>query len=110
MHIRKITYRGGMIEKLSDKDKLDEIVLTEDEIPQNILDVIDETKIYEIEGVYGDDKVGVPIQYGLLSIEFDNNSVTIEAFNITIFVVKTNDPYIKRVFKVMAQLQRLKRR
>ncbi|GBD88561.1 hypothetical protein BMS3Abin03_02497 [bacterium BMS3Abin03] len=110
MKIKKVTYRGGMIEKLSDKIKLDEIVLLGDEIPQNILDVIDETKIIEIGGVYGDDKVGVPILYDLLTIEFDNTIITIEAFNITIFLIKTNDAYIKRVFKVLAQFQRLMRK
>lgn len=98
-----------MIEKLSDRNKLEKIVFSEDEIPQNILDIIDETKIVEIGGVYGDEKVGVPIQYDSLIIEFNNTSVTIESFNITIFIIKTNDPYIKRVFKVMAQFKRLKR-
>ena len=108
MQIKKITYRGGMIEKLSDKDKMDEIVLTGNEIPQNIKEIIEETKITGIGGVYGDHRVGAPIQYDLLIIDFDNKKVTIEAFNISIFLIKTNDPYLKRVFKVLAHFQRLK--
>ncbi|GMR25042.1 MAG: hypothetical protein BMS9Abin39_0317 [Ignavibacteria bacterium] len=110
MHINNVTYCGGMIEKLSDKNKLDKIVFSEDEIPQNILYVIDETQIIDISSVYSDEKVGVPIQYDLLSIEFDNTAVTIEAFNIIILIIKTNDPYIKRVFKVIAQFKRIKHR
>lgn len=110
MKINKITYKGGMINKLSEMDALEKIVLEGNDIPDNILKVIEETKIYEIGGSYGDERVGTPVQYDSLLIEHDNKSVSVVSFNIAIFMFKAEDAYIKRVFQVMAQFQLLKRK
>ena len=105
MRINKIAYSGGMINNESEKQKLNKLVFNEDQIPKAINKIIEETKIYEIGGTYGDEKVGYPIQYDKLEIEYENKKTTIEAFNISIFMVYAEDPYIKRVFKVLVQFQ-----
>lgn len=108
MKIKKLTYQGGMINRLSEINSLEKIEFTENDIPDNILKVIEETKIVELGGKYGDERVGAPIQYDSLLIEYDDKSISIVSFNIAIFMFKAEDPYIKRVFQVMAQFQLLR--
>lgn len=110
MKIKKVTYQGGLINRLSEITSLEKIEFTESDIPDNIIKVIEETKIHEIAGTYGDKNVGNPIQYDSLSIEYGNKVISIVSFNIAIFMFKTEDPYIKRVFQVMAQFQLLQRK
>jgi len=109
MKIKKLTYQGGMIKWLSEVSSLRKIEFAWNEIPDNILKVLEETKIHEIGGTYGDERVGSPIQYDSLLIEYEDKLVSIIAFNIAIFMFKAEDPYIKRVFQVMAQFQILQR-
>ena len=99
-----------MINKLSEIDALEKVELEWKFIPDNILIVIEENKIYKIGGSHGDEKVGIPIQYDSLLIEYDNNSVSIVSYNIAIFLFKEEDTNIKRVFQIMAQFQLLQRK
>jgi hypothetical protein len=109
MKINRIFYSGGMIKNKFDKEKLVKLEFNENNLPKEISDVIEETKIYEIPGIYGDEKAGNPIQYDKLEIEYENKTIVIEAYNIAIFLFYAEDPYIKRVFKVLAQFQVLAR-
>ena len=101
MIIKRVTYIGGMVKNKSEKDKLAKLEFNENELPKEIFNVIEETKIYEIPGIYGDQKIGNPIQYDRLEIKYENKTVVIEAYNIAIFIYFAEDPYIKRVFKVL---------
>lgn len=105
-----ITYKRGMIKNLKEKENLPIHKYDWDLIPKNILDLIKDNKIMEIGGVYGDPKVGNPIQYDHLTIEYEGKVTTIEAFNITMFLAFAEDPYIKRVFQVLVQFQLMARK
>ncbi|MFZ0453005.1 MAG: hypothetical protein WCE54_07115 [Ignavibacteriaceae bacterium] len=110
MKIHKITYKNGMIKNLNEKEKMPAYFFDENSLPDNILDLMKQTKIIELGGTYGDPKAGNPIQYDHLTIEHDEGTTTIEAFNISIFLLFAEDPYIKKVFQVLIQFQLLVRK
>lgn len=103
----KITYKGGMIKKLSEKENLPEHVFDETSLPHGIIETLDETRIIDIGGTYGDPNVGNPIQYDHLYIEHEKSDTLIEVYNLSIFIMIAEDPYLHRVFKVMTQFQKL---
>lgn len=103
--IDRIEYRQGMIENVPEASKLPLKIMKKAEIPDKILNLIHDGRLWELSGTYGTPEAGDPIQYHHLKIVYDTGESEIEFFNLAIAMFMTEDEEIRKIFKVLVLLK-----
>lgn len=106
--ITRITYTRGFIKKLSDLRRGRGLRVTEwaaPDIPQAILDSIEDEELDALEGEWGDSKLGEPIQVDVIDLETDDDVFSIEVFNRAIFLTQTDSAAIQQIDRVCGVLE-----
>jgi hypothetical protein len=105
--IANISYKGGMLNSVGERKKLQVIKLKGHKIPEEISKQFFEDNIFELAGEYGDPSLGKPIEYKWMQIEFNDRKYEYEVFNLGILMFQSNDEKIKRLMRCMIKVDRL---
>ncbi len=107
MKIDGIRYKHGMIQRLSERENLEVLELTEKEIPQEIRRLIEVNDLLSLSGTFGMKEGGDPTEYEKLEITAGGKKTEIEIFNKGMSIFLRETPELKRVFEVCCRLQRM---
>ena len=99
--IERIEYRQGMLEEGMKPSDLPVKLLQRPMITDEILQSIEQEKIMELGGVYGDKEAGDPMEYDHLKIVCSDRTVVIEFFNRGITLLMTDSETNRRIHRVM---------
>lgn len=105
MEIDHISYKHGMIKKPSHRKKLHARYLNKENIPDEIVALIEKNGVMSIKGTLGEMEGGYPIEYEEVKIKAEGNETRFEVYNkgMSIFVNETDE--LKRVFELCIKLQ-----
>ena len=105
MQILGINYARGMLESVREKKVEEKYELAGDEIPQDLLESIERNRLLEMEGEYGDERAGNPVEYEHLVIETPERNVSIEVYNRGLMVFQYEQGGdLKRIHRVLNDL------
>jgi hypothetical protein len=111
LDVRKITrvcYARGLVDKMSDFRAGRGLDVTEWEAPQiteDLLDVIDNERLGQLAGRWGDPKAGEPTQVDVIDIETDEDVITIEIFNRGIALLEIDDDAMRRIHRACVAME-----
>lgn len=95
-----------MINKPSQRKKLNAIYLETGKIPEELASLVQEKEIMKIKGTLGSKDGAVPIEYEEVKIRADGEETTFEIFNKGMSMFTNETPELKRVFEFCCKLQR----
>ncbi len=107
--VRKIEYVHGMAESLDNPQLLQgrkTTALEQPNIPDEIRQVIEEERIFELQGDYGNPGLGDPIEVDHLLIETDRGLHVLRVFNRGIMLLMTDDEKFRRMHRFFVALDR----
>ena len=105
MPILGIRYERGMLESVREKKVEEKYELAGDEIPRELLESIERNRLLELDGEYGDERVGEPVEYEHLLIETPERNVDIEVYNRGLMVFQYEQAGdLMRIHKVLNDL------
>lgn len=107
--IRRVIYRSGMLTKATDTSDLVTIVLEGETLSREVVVAIHDNRLLAAGGVYGDPRVGTPIQYDELVFEHAGGKTSIRVFNRAIHLFHTNEEIYARVHRVCAKIEQQQR-
>jgi len=106
MQIRKVELIFGSVTKPNRIRRLPVHTWKWDELPENIKELYLNDKPWELEGIYGDPKSAVPVQYHRLRIFREDRAYRIEFFNLAMSMfVDENTEELGRIFRCLIQLE-----
>jgi len=105
MKIEHISYKRGMIEKPSQRKKIQAWHLNGDKISKEIATLIEENEIMSIQGTIGEKEGGFPIEYEGVRIRAEGKETSFEVYNKGMSMFLNETPELKRVFKLCRKLQ-----
>jgi hypothetical protein len=106
--VRRVCYTRGFVSKVSDLRSGRGVRVTEWEapqIPQAVLDSIEQEALNALEGEWGNPKIGDPIQVDVIDVETDTDVVSIEVFNRAIALVDADSAEMRRIHRVCGALE-----
>src|SRR5688572_6147278 len=106
--LTRVCYTRGFVSKLSDLRSGGGVRVTEWEapqIPQAMLDSIEQEAVDALEGRWGNAKLGNPIQVDVIDLETDTDVVSIEVFNRAIALVHGDSEEMRRIHRVCSVLE-----
>lgn len=107
--ITKISSRFGMIDNMKEKTSCEEHILMDNGIPPEVQKIFDSDKIAELSGKWGDSRQGSPIQYRWAKVELkDGKSYEFEIYNLAIMIFHSKDEKIKRLFRFLAKVEKMR--
>ena len=109
MEITKIEYTHGMTESSDHLEVIDDrrsMVLDQLSIPEPLIDTMLEEDILVLCGIYGNPKLGNPIEIDILNIETRFGLVEIRVFNRGITMLLMNDEIMGRLHRFFGVLNR----
>jgi hypothetical protein len=107
MQLRKAELIFGTITKPDKIRRLPVHTCKGDELPENIKELYIKDKPWELEGLYGDPRSAVPVQYHRLRIFREDRAYRIEFFNLaTSMFFDENTEELRRIFRCLFQLER----
>jgi len=74
-------------------------------VPSSILEAFERERIEELEGHWGDERVGRPVQLDRIEVETDTDLLTIEVANRAICLVASDDEELRRIHRVCGALE-----
>ncbi len=102
MEINGITYTRGMLESIREKKIEEKYELVEGEIPQDLLDSIENNRLLDLEGEFGDERAGDPVEYEHLVIDTPGKSVEIEVYNRGLLIFQYDQGgELRRIHRVL---------
>jgi hypothetical protein len=107
--IKVIEYKWGMYDQSTGYDQgalLNELMLEGSEIPSEILEALEYEGILDLEGDYGDPKLGDPVEVDQLRIDRERGSLEIRVFNRGILLFLTDDERMRRLHRFLGKLKR----
>ena len=105
--VERIEYRRGMLESGDKPDVLPFRTWSIAELSVDARNAIQEERILELAGVYGDPDVGDPVEYDHLKLVGPEGVVEIEFFNRGITLFMTDDERFRRIHRVLCKLGRI---
>jgi hypothetical protein len=99
--IHGIVYSRGMLESLADRESCEVYTLYGPEIPRKVLEAIEGNRLLELSGVYGDERLGDPIEYDQLVLETDKGETTIEVYNRGLMLFVADSDEVRRIHRVL---------
>jgi hypothetical protein len=107
MGISRVFYRHGMVQSLRNLRGLEQVELSGDGIPAAVLTAIEENKILQASGEYGDRDVGEPIEYDHLVVEHSSGRTEITFYNRGISLVFGDSETERQIHRVCVILEQL---
>lgn len=104
--ISRITFRSGMVDKISEASRCPAITFTAPEIPSDILKQLQEDDYKSLKIRYGDSSWGKPIQYDYLEIASSSGVKTLEVFNRAILLLSHNSEETRRVHRIVYAMEK----
>ena len=98
-----------MLDEVNDTSDLRPIVLEGATLSRDVLVAILDNGLLNAGGVYGDPRVGEPIQYDELVFEHAERKTSIRVFNCAIGIFRTKDEIYVRVHRVCAKIEQRQR-
>lgn len=105
--LEQIEYREGMLERGMKPDSLPVKTWRGAEIPADVRGEINAEDLLSLGGVYGDWRVGDPMQYDNLKLVLTDDTVEITVFNRGIALFISDDERIRRIHRVLCKLMGL---
>lgn len=105
--LRRVWYRRGFTENLTDRTSLHTSEFGSEEIPEDIAAGIRDNDLLDAGGVYGDPLVGEPVQIDELVLELEGRQVDITVYNRAIMLFQTNEDIYPRVHRVCCLIDRV---
>ncbi len=105
--VRRVTYRRGMIKTRNDRRGLCTTTFEGNRLPQDVRDLVARNALQRAAGIHGDPRLGQPIQYDHLEIEYDGSVAQIEVFNRAIMLFASTNQDIVRIHQVCCRLEDL---
>ncbi len=103
--LEQIEYRKGMREKGMKPDGLPVKVWRGAKIPAEIRKAINEEDILNLGGDYGDENAGDPVEHDHLRLVLTDDTVEITIFNRGIMLFTSDDERVRRVHRVLCNLE-----
>lgn len=103
--LEQIEYRKGMLGKGMNPDGLPVKVWRGGKIPAEIRKAINEEDILNLGVVYGDESAGDPVEYDHLRLVLTDDTVEITVFNRGIMLFTTDDERVRRIHRVLCNLE-----
>ena len=104
MEIESISYKHGMLRKLSHKKKLRPICFVGDEIPNEIKVIIEENGILSLSGTFGSKEGGFPVEYKEVKIKANGLWTSYEVYNKGLSMLYSETPELKQLFPLCSKL------
>ena len=104
--LEQIEVRQGMLEKGVKPESLPVKVWRGAGIPADVRKAINEENVLNLGGVYGDRRLGDPVQYDQLRLVLTDDTVEITVFNRGIMLLMSNDERIRRIHRVLGRLEK----
>ena len=102
--LEQIEYRHGLLDPGMKPSDLPVRVWRGAEIHSEVHKAINEEKLLNLGGVYGDKAVGDPVEYDHLKIVLPDDVVEIEFFNRGITLFTTDDETARSIHRVFCKL------
>lgn len=103
-NLEQIEYRRGMLEKAMKPDDLPVKIWRGARIPVVVLTAINTEDLLNLGGVYGDKTAGDPVEYDNLKLVLTDDTVEITVFNRGIALFMSDDERIRRIHRVLCNL------
>jgi len=111
LEVNRIEYAHFMVDGLDDlqtsKDRQTSI-LEAPNIPDEIMKVMEEEKIFELQGDFGNPSLGDPIEVDHLLIETDRGLHELRVLNRGIMLLMTNDEILRRLHRFFVAIHSLR--
>ncbi len=107
--VRKIEYTHSMADSLDNpqhQELIQATILEHPNIPGDIMQVMEEERISELQGDFGDPSVGDPIEVDHLLVDTDRGLHELRVFNRGIMLLMTNDERYRRLHRFFVALDR----
>ena len=104
--LEQIEYRWGMLEKGMKPEKLPVKVWRGAKIPADVRKAVNEENLLNLGGVYGDKRVGDPVEYDQLKLVLTDDTVEITVFNRGIMLFMSDDERVRRIHRVLCKLDK----
>lgn len=101
----QIEYRHGMLEKGMRPESLPVRIWRGAKIPADVRKAVNEENLLNLGGVYGDKRVGDPVEYDQLKLVLTDDTVEITVFNCGIMLLVSDDERIRRIHRVLCKLE-----
>lgn len=106
--ITRVCYTRGFVSKLSERRSGRGMRVTEWEaphIPETVLDSIEREAVDALEGIWGNPKIGDPIQVDVIDVETETDFVSVELFNRAICLVHEDSSELQRLHRTCGTLE-----
>jgi len=104
--IEAILYTAGLLERGMHPPDLPVKIFKGTTLTSSIREVLQQTNILNRAGTYGDESVGYPLEYDMLTIELTDDTVEIKFFNRGITILTTNDDKLRRIHRSVCKSTR----
>ena len=99
--LEQIEYRWGMLEKGMKPGNLPVKVWRGAKIPADVRKAVNEENLLNLGGVYGDKRLGDPVEYDQLKLLLTDDTVEITVFNRGIMLFMSDDERVRRIHRVL---------
>ena len=104
--LEQVEYQRGVLEKGMKRDSLPVKVWRGAKIPPDVRAAVNAENLLNLGGVYGDKKVGDPVEYDNLKLVLTNDTVEITVFNRGIALFMSDDERVRRIHRVLCMLDK----
>jgi len=105
MNIEYISYKQGILMKLSERKQLKPTVLKDEQLTERLLASIGNNDILSITGTFGDKKSHFPMMYEEIKIKSDAKVNVIKIYGKGMAMAKHGTPELQQVSKFCDVLQ-----
>jgi hypothetical protein len=95
-----------MLEKGMQPENLPVRIWCGAKIPADVRKAVNEENLLNLGGVYGDKRVGDPVEYDQLKLVLTNDTVEITVFNRGIMLFMSDDERVRRIHRVLCKLDK----
>jgi len=104
--LTQIDYRSGMLTDKKTPDDLPVATWRCPEFPPGVEAAIRKEGLRGLDGTYGNEHAGDPVEYDHLRLVFSDKTVDITIFNRGITLLSTDDAKVQRIHRVLCKLNK----
>jgi hypothetical protein len=104
--LTRIDYRSGMLTDNKTPNDLPVATWRCPEFPAGVQAAIRKERLRSLDGTYGNERAGDPVEYDHLRLVFTDKAVDITIFNRGITLLSTGDAKVQRIHRVLCKLNK----
>ncbi len=104
--LTRIDYQSGMLADNKAPKDLPVAIWRSPEFPAGVEAAIRKEGLRSLDGIYGNEHVGDPVEYDHLRLVFSDKAVEITIFNRGITLLSTGDAKVQRIHRVLCKLNK----